>query len=77
MNAGAGQPQHPRHPERVCWGCPKYCPADDLACGNEVSRAVHPVEIFGDDWRALEERRENRANRSDREAVKAVQRSGV
>ena len=27
-------PLRPSHPERVCWGCDKYCPADDLACGN-------------------------------------------
>ncbi|HWJ07189.1 MAG TPA: DUF3079 domain-containing protein [Steroidobacteraceae bacterium] len=43
-------PLHPGHPERICWGCDKYCPADDLACGNGTDRAQHPVEIFGDDW---------------------------
>ena len=21
----------PRHPERICWGCDKYCAADELA----------------------------------------------
>ena len=40
----------PSHPERVCWGCDKYCPADDLTCGNETVRAMHPIELFGDDW---------------------------
>lgn len=40
----------PAHPERICWGCDHYCPADDLRCGNEVVRAMHPVEIFGPDW---------------------------
>ena len=25
---------NPAHPERVCWGCDRYCAADDLACGN-------------------------------------------
>ncbi|MBZ5560566.1 MAG: DUF3079 domain-containing protein [Acidobacteriia bacterium] len=40
----------PAHPDRVCWGCDKYCPADDLACGNGTIRAPHPVELFGDDW---------------------------
>ena len=43
-------PLHPRHPERTCWGCDQYCPADDLACGNGTIRAMHPVELFGDDW---------------------------
>lgn len=43
-------PLYPRHPERVCWGCDKYCPADDLACGNGTIRTLHPVELFGDDW---------------------------
>jgi hypothetical protein len=41
---------HPVHPDRVCWGCDKYCPADDLACGNGTIRTLHPVELFGDDW---------------------------
>ncbi len=40
----------PRHPERICWGCDKYCPADDLACGNGTIRTPHPVELFGSDW---------------------------
>jgi len=41
---------HPKHPERICWGCDKFCPADDLACGNGTIRAPHPCELFGDDW---------------------------
>jgi hypothetical protein len=41
---------HPTHPERVCWGCDKLCPANSLACGNGTIRAPHPVELFGDDW---------------------------
>lgn len=40
----------PAHPERICWGCDKYCPADDLACGNGTIRTAHPCELFGDDW---------------------------
>jgi Protein of unknown function (DUF3079) len=40
----------PAHPERVCWGCDKYCPADDLTCGNGTIRTAHPCELFGDDW---------------------------
>jgi hypothetical protein len=43
-------PLHPRHPERICWGCDLYCPADDLRCGNGTIRTQHPVELFGDDW---------------------------
>ena len=43
-------PIHPAHPERVCWGCDRYCPADSLACGNGTVRTQHPVELFGEDW---------------------------
>lgn len=43
-------PLTPRNPERICWGCDKYCPADDLACGNGTIRTPHPVELFGEDW---------------------------
>jgi Protein of unknown function (DUF3079) len=43
-------PLHPGHPERICWGCAKYCPADDMACGNGTDRGQHPIEIFGKDW---------------------------
>ena len=40
----------PAHPERICWGCEKYCPADSLGCGNGTIRCPHPVELFGDAW---------------------------
>ena len=43
-------PMHPSHPERVCWGCDQYCPADALTCGNGTDRTPHPCELFGDDW---------------------------
>ncbi len=43
-------PLHPRFPERICWGCDKFCPADELACGNGTIRTLHPQELFGDDW---------------------------
>jgi hypothetical protein len=43
-------PEHPAHPERICWGCDKRCPASELACGNGTIRTPHPVELFGDDW---------------------------
>lgn len=41
-------PIHPKHPERICWGCEKYCSANHLCC--RETRAAHPVELFGDDW---------------------------
>lgn len=40
----------PPHPERICWGCERYCAANDLACGNGTIRTPHPCELFGDDW---------------------------
>lgn len=43
-------PLKPKHPDRICWGCDKYCPANDLACGNGTIRTLHPAELFGDDW---------------------------
>ena len=43
-------PLHPKYPERICWGCDKYCPADELACGNGTIRTAHPIELLGDDW---------------------------
>ena len=41
---------HPRHPEKICWGCDRYCSVDDMACGNGKERSPHPSELFGDDW---------------------------
>lgn len=46
----AKMPLNPKHPERVCWGCDKLCPADSLACGNGTIRTQHPAELFGADW---------------------------
>lgn len=43
-------PLHPKNPERICWGCDKYCPADALGCGNGSGRTLHPAEMLGDDW---------------------------
>lgn len=43
-------PLNPANPERVCWGCDRFCPADSLRCGNGTIRAPHPVELFGDGW---------------------------
>ena len=43
-------PIRPSHPERNCWGCDRFCAANDLICGNGSERTQHPVELFGDDW---------------------------
>jgi hypothetical protein len=44
-------PDDPKHPERICWGCDRLCPADAMACANGTVRAQHPAELFGPDWR--------------------------
>ncbi|MFY2606102.1 DUF3079 domain-containing protein [Achromobacter ruhlandii] len=46
-------PLHPKHPERICWGCDRYCPTDALACGNGSDRTMHPAELLGDDWHTV------------------------
>ncbi len=43
-------PLHPKFPERICWGCDKYCPANDLRCSNGSGRTEHPCETLGPDW---------------------------
>jgi len=43
-------PVHPGHPERICWGCEHFCPADDMRCGNGTDRAQHPFELWGEGW---------------------------
>lgn len=43
-------PEYPKHPERICWGCDKYCSVDVMRCGNGSDRTQHPVEYFGEDW---------------------------
>ena len=43
-------PIQPLHPERICWGCDQYCPAESLKCGNGTVRTPHPMEMFGEDW---------------------------
>jgi hypothetical protein len=56
-------PIHPARPDRVCWGCDRYCPADALMCGNGTIATPHPSELFGDDWLqwGLDARREGAA----------------
>lgn len=43
-------PIKPSSPERICWGCDKFCSANDLACGNGSGRTQHPMELLGEDW---------------------------
>jgi hypothetical protein len=43
-------PLHPAHPERICWGCDKYCAVGAMACGNGADRTQHPMELLGEDW---------------------------
>lgn len=43
-------PLHPKHPERICWGCDRYCPKDAMGCGNGSDRTQHPAELLGVDW---------------------------
>lgn len=43
-------PLNPPHPERICWGCDRYCPSTSLACGNGADRTMHPAEMLGEDW---------------------------
>src|SRR5665647_1890333 len=43
-------PTQPANPERICWGCDKYCATDSMMCGNGSERAPHPFELFGENW---------------------------
>lgn len=43
-------PINPIKPERICWGCNRFCAADSLDCGNGAERTQHPAELFGSDW---------------------------
>ena len=56
---------HPKFPERICWGCDRHCPADDMACGSEVVRGAHPCEIFGPDWLEWSEARQRKPSVHD------------
>jgi len=46
-------PLRPAKPESICWGCDRYCPAGDLACGNGADRVQHPYELFGEGWESF------------------------
>ncbi|UUQ65057.1 DUF3079 domain-containing protein [Pseudomonas fuscovaginae UPB0736] len=43
-------PINPKHPERICWGCDRYCATNALSCGNGADRTMHPAEMLGEDW---------------------------
>jgi DUF3079 family protein len=47
-------PLRPGHPERICWGCEKLCPANDMRCGNGTDRTQHPIELWGEGWEDIE-----------------------
>jgi hypothetical protein len=59
----SGAPLAPKHPARICWGCDKYCPENDLACGNGTIRTPHPIELFGEDWLEWSSARSDRRSR--------------
>jgi hypothetical protein len=54
-------PAHPKHPERICWGCDHYCAVDAMRCGNGSGRTQHPVEYIGEDWLEWESERADEA----------------
>jgi len=57
-------PLHPKHPDRICWGCERYCPAKQLNC--RETRVEHPVELLGVDWwKADEPAPQKAASRAD------------
>ena len=58
-------PLHPKNPDRICWGCDKFCPAESLACGNGTIRTQHPVELFGEDWLEWAEERDSQVRNSE------------
>ena len=62
----------PPHPERVCWGCDRYCPADDLVCGNGTIRTPHPSELFGKEWREWAESHERDGDNTRANAAAAA-----
>lgn len=49
-------PLRPKHPERVCWGCDRYCPVSNMGCSKD--RTEHPIEVFGEEWALEAEARE-------------------
>lgn len=75
-------PISPQHPERLCWGCDRYCAADSLMCGNGSERTQHPAELFGDDWMsfgldAKEAKEVDEADQGDKVTPSPVQAKAV
>lgn len=64
---------HPKHPERICWGCDRYCAANDLVCGNGTIRTQHPSELFGQDWQEWSERESSTTRDSEDEGAARLQ----
>lgn len=60
-------PVHPKYPERNCWGCDKYCPANALICGNGSERTPHPIEYMGEDRLEWGAERQGEAAKDGRE----------
>ena len=58
-------PLHPKNPDRICWGCDKFCPAESLACGNGTIRTQHPIELFGEDWLEWAEQRDSQVRNGE------------
>lgn len=44
---------HPAHPERMCWGCDRHCPADAMVCSKGSVATLDPAESFGEDWMSI------------------------
>jgi len=57
-------PVHPKHPERICWGCDKYCSVNSMNCGNGSDRTQHPMELFGADWQEFDNEPTEQSNKS-------------
>ena len=50
MNKKLKFPLAPKHPERICWGCDRFCSKNAMGCDNGSDRTQHPAELLGDDW---------------------------
>ncbi len=43
-------PKAPKYPERICWGCDRFCATHKMMCGNGSERVQHPAELMGALW---------------------------
>lgn len=64
-------PIRPAHPEKICWGCDRYCAVDKMLCGNGTIPTPHPSELFGDDWMewGLDAKKTDAASATDASAL--------